>query len=718
MDVVIAKYGDRRTIWVNSAMLVSAGVDSRAIRQGCHRNATKQSSSWRHTEMDGIKFYDYAGIPAASRALLPTEETLLNMARTRSTKEAGGYLATHIASESVKALGADKLYETFSWYMYGSEVKFNSENARLLAEGYAVAMYVKQMRSDGSFRRWGFDKLQDFDNAFVSYLKERKYPNFKPGSPRALRTKLDAINTPADMISKNYGNTNADKVKRTEVCDTQTGEILNFSLDELVMYGLWNGLGAAHGQLSKQSKILLYAQYKDEMTRYGFGGSTMAYRTFCYHTDKWETKMFASFGRDGATVHNNNYRPYVLTQGVLHPMSLWVADGTGTKMVFQHSGQMKTLYRVNIFDVHSQKIVGYSIQDKIGYHVDKEEAWMFREALRMAVDTCGGRVANELLSDNGGAFSKADTKEICRLLFPVYRTINPGNSQENQAETLQRIVFNFCRRYPNFVGSRMGNRSDSNRTTNFEGLDISQLPTFDEAVRQQVEMVKAWNSAKGADGLSPDERFFGTCGENPASDSWGVRPSPEALRRALGMCATMRLGWMRGKLRIKDSGTEYAYEIDLERNAHDINAKTGYKGDAEVTVYHDGNYADIYSTDGKLICTCQAVKKAFKALCEADAATGEGMAAQADIRSRFDRQVADNMATISEMRFRLPLSGEITDYGYAVAGKSSVKYEIQDEEEILLNEELDLLDKQPATAPEAAPAKVKLSAAERAFDDF
>ena len=717
MEVIVNKYGEKRTIWIGKAVLTAAGVDKEAIRIGSYRHSRKLTTSWKSMELNGQTYYDYSTIPSATRIMLPTEETLLNTFRSKGVSDFGAYLNGHLAAESVKTLGSEKYYEIFSWYMYAAPVRFSSDQARDLAEGYAVAQYVKAARKDGTFRRWGFAKIIDFDNAFVEYLKTRKYPNFRPSSPRALRAKLETINIPADMISGNYGNSNADKVKKTTVCDTSTGEILDFSLDELVMYGLWNGLGAEYGELSKKSKILLYQQYKDEMTRYGFGANTMAYRTFCYHTDKWETKMFASFGRDGATLHNNSYRPFTMTQGVLHPMSLWVADGTGTKMVFQYKGQMKTLYRVNIFDVHSQKIVGYSIQDKIGYHVDKEEAWMFRDALKMAVETCGGRVANELLSDNGGAFSKAETKEICNLLFPIYRTINPGNSQENQAETLQRIVFNFCRRYPNFVGSRMGNRSDQNRTTNFEGLDISKLPTFEEAVRQQIEMVKAWNSEKGADGLSPDERFFGTDKENLTRSDWGVKPSAEALRRAFGMTTQMHLGWMRGKLRIKTAAGEYAYEIDLEKNAHEINRKTGYKGDAEVLIFHDGSVADLYTLDGRLICSCNAVEKAFKALCEADEATGRGMASQMEIRQRFDRKVAANTGLLDEMRFRLPLTGEITDYGFAVAGKSSVKYEIQDEEEILLNEELENALECGLPARPSRGQDVR-TPSERAFDDF
>lgn len=724
-DIIITKYGDKRTIWISYSILSAAGINKESVRVSAYRYAAKQSSSWRSMTQNGNTYYDYATIPSRTRCLLPTEEALLNTSRNvKSKSNITEYLISNLAAKSVETLGNEKFYEIFSWFMYGSGVKFDSEKARLLTEGYAVAMYVKNLRKTGSFQRWGFDKLSDFDSTFIDFLKQKCYPNFKPSSPRALRTKLEAINIPANMISGNYGNSNADKVKKTSVCDTTTGELFDFSLDELVMYGLWNGLGAEYGELSKKSKVLLYQQYKDEMTRYGFGANVMAYRTFCFHTEKWETKMFASFGRDGATVHNNNYRPFVLTQGVKNPMSLWVADGTGTKMVFQYRGQMKTLYRVNIFDVHSQKIVGYSIQDKIGYHVDKEEAWMFKEALKMAIDTCGGRVATELLSDNGGAFSKAETKEICNLLFPIYRTINPGNSQENQAETLQRIVFNFCRRYSNFVGSRMGNRSDQNRTTNFEGLDISKLPTFEEAVKQQVEMVEAWNSQKGADGLSPNERFFGELtvvnGKLTISDdvNFGVKPNDIALRKAFGMTSQMHLGWMRGKLRIKQGGMEYAYEIDLEKNAHEINQKTGYKGNAEVLIYHDGQYADLYTIDGKLICTCQAVQKAFKALSEADELSGKGMANQMEIRQRFDRKVANNTELLNEMRFRLPLSGEITDYGFAVAGKSSVKYEIQDEEEILLNEEL-TMDNSQLTIKNTKPKKPdKPTAAQRAFDDF
>ncbi|MBO7438555.1 MAG: DDE-type integrase/transposase/recombinase, partial [Bacteroidales bacterium] len=511
---------------------------------------------------------------------------------------------------------------------------------------------------------------------------------------------------------------NAALVKKTEVVDTDTGEVLDLSLHELVMYGLWNGLGAQHGFLNKERKIALHAQYCAEMERYGYKDRVMSYRTFCAHTAKWETKMFRSYGRDGATVHNNLYRPFTLTQGVLNPMSLWVADGTGTKMVFQYRGQMRTLYRVNIFDVMSQKIVGYSLQTKIGYHQDKEEAWMFIDALKMAMETCGGRVAQELLTDNGGAFAKGDTQEICRLLFPRYRTINPGNSQENQAETLQRLVFNFCRRYSNFVGNRMGG-NDANRTTNFDGLDIAKLPTFEEAVNQQIEMVRAWNSEKGADGMSPDERFFGELEvENgklkiESDTDFGYKPDETTVRRALGMKTSVNLSYMRGKLSIEHQGSTYYYELDLAANAEKINKMTGYRPDAPVTVCHDGQTADLYTEDGRLITSCKAVNKAFKALCEADEQTGKGMAEQLQIRADFDQKVASQMETIDEMRFRLPY-GEVTDYMFAVAGKSKVKPDIQDYDEYLLNEEL--TTENTKNTKKEKPDKPSIE--QQAFDDF
>ncbi|MBQ4408834.1 MAG: DDE-type integrase/transposase/recombinase, partial [Bacteroidales bacterium] len=676
--------------------------------------------NWRFTLMNSQRFYDFDTITDYYKKLLPTECELLDLCRRpMDADQCAEYLKENIVAIAEKEYTAKQLADITAYYMAASDVTFNPDTARSLAECYAVALYAKKMREGENFKRWGFDLLKDFDNALIDFYKEKQYPNFKPGSSDVLRRKLAAIAEPSSLISEKFGNTNAALVKKTEVVDTDTGEVLDLSLHELVMYGLWNGLGAQHGFLNKERKIALHAQYCAEMERYGYKDRVMSYRTFCAHTAKWETKMFRSYGRDGATVHNNLYRPFTLTQGVLNPMSLWVADGTGTKMVFQYRGQMRTLYRVNIFDVMSQKIVGYSLQTKIGYHQDKEEAWMFIDALKMAMETCGGRVAQELLTDNGGAFAKGDTQEICRLLFPKYRTINPGNSQENQAETLQRLVFNFCRRYSNFVGSRMGAIKDDNRTTNFDGLDISKLPTFEEAVNQQIEMVNEWNSAKGSDGLSPDERFFGDLeienGKLKIDDDveFGFKPSETIIRRALGMKTTVNLSRMRGKLAIEHDGSTYYYEIDLAKNGELLNRKTGYKPDAVVTVCHDGQTADLYNQDGVFIISLQAVNKAFKALCEADEASGKGMAEQMQIRADFDQKVAENINLIDEMRFRLP-DGEITDYGYAVATRSKVKPEIQDYEEILLNEQLTVDNEQPKRSDKP---KV-LTTQEQAFADF
>ena len=740
-EVILKRYGTQRTIWIGEGFLkektsVSDGYLRFArckyiasVPQSFHNRLLlpKTDQPWHFTIINDERYYDAECLGELYKKRLPSERELLDLCRRPlDADQCAEYLKQNIRAVAEKELTPKQTAEITAFYMAGGDITFNPDQARALAECYAVALYAKRMREGENFKRWGFDLLKDFDNALIEFYAERKYPNFRPGSSDVLRRKLAAVTTPASLISEKYGNSNAAIVKKTEVVDTETGEVLDMSLHELVMYGLWNGLGAQHGVLNKERKIALHAQYAAEMTRYGYKDKVMSYRTFCAHTAKWETKMFRSLGRDGATVHKNLYRPFTLTKGVEHPMSLWVADGTGTKMVFQYKGQMRTLYRVNIFDVMSQKIVGYSVQTKIGYHQDKEEAWMFIDALKMAMDTCGGRVAMELLSDNGGAFAKGDTQEICRLLFPKYRTINPGNSQENQAETLQRLVFNFCRRYSNFVGSRMGAIRDDNRTTNFDGLDISKLPTFEEAVNQQIEMVKAWNSEKGADGLSPDERFFGELeienGKLKIGDDveFGYKPDATTVRRALGMKTAVNLAYMRGKLAIESKGSQYYYELDLAANAERINRMTGYKPDADVVVCHDGQTADLYTQDGRLILSCQAVNKAFKAQCEADDDSIKGMEDQMKIRNKFDRKVADNINTLDEMRFRLP-DGEITDYGYAVATRSKVKPDIQDYEEILLNEELTVDNGQLTTenTENTKPKKPdKTTVEQQAFDDF
>ena len=748
LNVIVKHYGNQRTIWLSEDFLTkkASATDGylRKMRSlflssvpdslRCRALLPKTGTAWRFTVINSSRYYDYEALTDYYKNRLPGERELLDIGRNPlDTTGCTEYLVENFVKVAEREYGSKGLAELSAYYMTESPVTFSPERARHMAEVYAVAKYAAKMRSGDGFKTWGFEQLKEFDNALIELLKEKQYPNFKIGGSDSLRRKLATVNAPESLVSGRFDNNNAALVKKTPVVDTETGEVLDMSLHELVMYGLWNGLGAEYGFLNKERKVSLHQKYAAEMTRYGYKDKVMSYRTFCAHTAKWETKMFRSIGRDGATVHNNLYRPFTLTKGVENPMNLWVADGTGTKMVFQYRGQMRTLYRVNIFDVMSQKIVGYSIQTKIGYHQDKEEAWMFIDALKMAIDTCGGRVANELLSDNGGAFAKGDTQEICRLLFPKYRTINPGNSQENQAETLQRLVFNFCRRYSNFVGSRMGAIKDDNRTTNFDGLDISKLPTFEEAVNQQIEMVNEWNSAKGSDGLSPDERFFGELtvenGKLKIDDDveFGFKPSETIIRRALGMKTTVNLSRMRGKLAIEHDGSTYYYEIDLAKNGELLNRKTGYKPDAVVTVCHDGQTADLYNQDGVFIISLQAVNKAFKALCEADEASGKGMAEQMQIRADFDQKVAENINLIDEMRFRLP-DGEITDYCYAIATRSKVKPEIQDYEEILLNEQLTVDNGQLTieneklkiedTKPKKPDKPKVLTTQEQAFADF
>ena len=715
--VIVKRYGDNRTIWIREDYLCEAtGVKSDYLWKFCRPNFLKSLSpsqrtrellpatgtSWRFAKMGGTFYYDYNFIPDVQptcyRSQLPSERQLLDFGRNPFTEnEYEALLKEHLVQEAGKCISAEERYSSMVYYMTNNgKYNFNASDAERLVEAYIVAKYVALARTGNGYMRWGFDKLKGFDKAVCDFLQEKCYPNFKVSSSATLRRKLNEFITAERMgkgldifISDKYNNDNRSIVRKTDVFDRETGEVYQLSLHELVMYGLWNGGGAEYGNLSKKKKVMLYDQYVEEMTRYGYAESVISYRTFAFHTDKWETKLFLSKGRDGDSAHNNKHRSYVLTEGVKNPMSLWVADGTGTKMVFQHQGKMRTLYRVNIFDVASQKVVGYSIQTKLGAKVDKEEAWMFRDALIMAIEQSGGRVARELLSDNGGAFSKGETKEICTALFPKYRTIAPGNSQENQAETLQRLMFNFCRRYSNFVGSRMGNIQDENRTTNFKNLDISKLPTFEEAVNQQIQLVEEWNNYVGADGLSPNNRFYGDGGENLKRDDWGVKPDETLLRYALGMRTRMHLGWMRGKLKIEQGNETYYYEIDLATNANEINRRTGYQNDAEVLVCHDGSVADIYTVDGSLICSCNMVTKSFKSEYEATDESRAGMGKQRFVRAKFDNKVEQLEDELEDANFRMPMNGEMTDYGFAVAGKSRVKEDIQDVNDYFLNQEFE-----------------------------
>lgn len=740
--VIVKRYGDNRTIWLQEGYLCEqAGVSDGYLRKrartlffdsvpaSCRNRSLLPATgmSWRFTQIDGTYYYDYDAVPDKApnyyRSQLPTERQLLDYARNPYTEdEYSQKLKEELVDEAVGHVPAQQRKEWLTYYMTDCrKMTFGPEDASRMAEAYAVARYISDMRR-GGYKQWGFKRLKDFDVSVCELLKERKYPNFAISNPASLRRKLNEIASAEregkaldEFVSDKFGNDNSTLVKKTDVVDTETGEIYSLSMHEFVMYGLWNGGGAEHGTLNKQKKVQLYEQYLSEMSRYGYTERVMSYRTFSFHTAKWETRLFRSYGRDGYTLHNNRNRPYVLTQGVKNPMSLWVADGTGTKMVFQYHGLMRTLFRVNIFDVYSQRIIGYCINTRIRQrNVDHEEAWMFREALSMAIETCGGRVANELLSDNGGAFADPQNKEICNLIFPTYRTITPGNSQENQAETLQRLVFNFCRRYSNFVGSRMGNIKDENRTTNFEGLDIRSLPTYEEALQQQNDMVEAWNNNTGADGLTPNQRFFGNGGENLKREDWGYRPAAETVRRALGMRTTVHLAHMRGKMKIESDGDIYYYEIDLAQNAEKINRMTGYQGDAEVTVCHDGKVADLYTDGGALICSCNAVEKAFKATCEADDDTRRGMGKQRKMRDDFDKKVQGSMESIADAKWRMPLSGEITDYGFAVAGKSKVKPEIQDCEEMLLNQEAE----QTSELPIRKNKQGEMTPEQQAMNDF
>ena len=730
-EVIVKRLGDNRTIWISEELI--GNKDLQKSRRSDFLKSVPVSlrnrnilpatgESWRWAKIDNCFYFDFDTIPSITKRKLPSEAQLLTLAAKGYSKEENTAIMKQELLQEAKAdINETDLKEITDKFMFGNDRNFSFDYSAKLAEGFVVLSYIAKIRNtegaDG-WRKFGFQKMKDFDEAVCNFFKEKNYPNLKISGSRQLRAKLSDFvasdNKIEMLISKKIGNQNASVVLTIDLIDEETGEVLKYSLHQTVMYGLWNGGNVELGELNKQNKTQLYSLYVDEMTRYGYGEEVMGYDCFCRHTNRWFTEMFVSSGRTGSQIYTHKIKPYVLTKGVENPMSLWVADGTGTKMVFQYKGTMRTLFRVNIFDVYSQKIVGYAIQTNLKKDAKKEESWMFVESLKMAMEQSGGRIAKEILTDNGGAFADSEVKQALQVLFPVYRTIKPGNSQANKAETLQRLVMNFCRRYENFVGTRLGVKAE-HQTTNFDGLDLNNLMTFEEAVAQQAQMIEEWNNRKGADGLTPNERYFGVNNENLTSDSWGVVPSEFAVRRALGWKTEIDLSYQRGILQIVKDGIEYSYQLNLSENAEKINKLTGWKGNAKVKVYHDGKVADIYNYQDELIVSVKAVNKAFKAECEKDSLSAQGMQEQVAEIKKFEQKSIQTVEEIKQLHWSLPVSGEVTDYGFALAGKTSVKYDVQDQEEIALNEEAEeALEKNLKKQIDKEESDVE----DTAFDDF
>lgn len=697
-DVVIRKEKISKSIWLSERFVLETcnGITEEYLRARlrlAYRNSLPPAhrtrpilpdsgKAWRWARINNTFYYAYANIPDRKpcfyKSMLPSEDELTKLAI-----EADKPSVAELASEFITMAQQKTNPRDVHYYMFDCEPSFSQQKAEQLTLGLGFCRLITELLDGSRFKKW-FKKREDLYEHFTKIIAPLELEGLKINKPAALRNKITGFPENATeqldyLVSAKYGNDHARIVGIFQIVHPETGEVMKFDAHEAIMYESWmNPFNA-----NKRNKIDLYTNdYKPALEQYGL--YPVSHNAFCKYLNRFDNKVLMSKERDGDKHFNDSYKPYVPAHLVQYANTMWVGDGSGTKLAYSYMHtdrktnktvlKQATLYLVRITDVASRMIIGYAFGTF-------ENADLVQKALKMAIKTAGNVEALEFLSDNGSAFTVANVKSSLNLIFRKVRNIRPGNSQENPAEMHVKMLTNMCRDNNNWLYSGFHAHAINNTTNPDYFPKPSELPSMEETHLQVLRAIEKYNHTPwGADQLTPIERFGN---KNPE-----CKPlEPRVLRHAFGNRTEVDLSHMRGFININQVQpgghiARFMFEIpDYEMNIHTISERLGYRSGAKVMVCWDEHAADIYTPDGAYILTTKraelASKSAFEAADSSSKALGKHL------------QRKKNMSLAADaMRDLVIESADVMKYGHRLHRGKAIKDEYNEEIEAYLAEQI------------------------------
>lgn len=637
-DILTTNESQGLKLWVSQRMLLACcgGLSEEYLRcrirpkykkelHAAQRNMQllpDNGKSWRWGKKNGEFYYDYDRIPDRKpsyyRSQLPTRSELIEQYNQLNQEQLNDFYEN--IKDRLSDLQASYVDNSdLHFYMYECEIEFGIDKAMQMSQARAWLKMIQELIGDGSFKRFGLKRKEDFYTICADILTSLKLEGLKVNSGDSLRKKVakfpvyNQIEQRYYLVSGKYENTNRQIVGTCMVENIETGETLSFDLHEAIMYDAWMN----PYKPQKQTKRHLYHNvYLPKIE--AFGETPVKLRTFCDHLNRFGTRVMTTKERDGQKVFNTMVKGYTPAHAVQYSNSLWVADGSGTKLAYgkyyydketgQYSCKQSTLYMVRIFDAASKKIVGYSI----GTH---ETPAMVQDAIHMAITNNNGCGCMDFLSDNGSAFKDPQTVNMLNMISDHVRNIKPGNSQENPAEMYIKLFTHMGREFENWTSLGFNSHHADNRANPDYFAKSENLPTLEEAIEQLHDMVEQWNSTKLFESeVCPNDVFEGS--KNPA-----LQPLDERVIRYLfGENTETTLGYQRSFVncyqdRKGEGRKKFTFEIpDFHNSVQMITKRLGNVSaeKSKVKVYYDENFADLYTLEGVFIITCPRTDKASK----------------------------------------------------------------------------------------------------------
>lgn len=676
-DLIIRNYKEEQTLWVSQRLVVQVcGVSEEYLRQAARNRFGKSikkgykygdflpntGSAWRWGKVNGTFYYDFDCLPdrkpthyrskfGTKHELIQAYEALLSTERNSKENQMINLIQNKVNSFIDNT--------DITYYMYSAIVGFNQNQAFQMATGRAWCLFLNQQLINDTFKGLGITKKQDFLKICADIIAPLQLEGFKVNSAAYLRNKIaefpiDASETEQRnfFVSGKYGNDNAQIVGKYPLVDESTGQIYQFDIHQAMMFNLYMNPG---GSTKEYIRTLWERDYFEDVQEFGL--QPMAYRTFCHHLTRFNTQIQTARARHGDDYYKKHVQTYVTTERLKFAHSLFAGDGSGTinYKYKKANGKWSTmkLYVILITDVSSRFIAGWSAAP-VGTHKETEK--MTRDAVKMAIENGGNQTMFEFVSDNHGAFTSKESKSFLNLAFNKVRTIEPGNSQANPAETQFRLFKRSLKDIKNFLSTSWGTGIEGQ--ANPDHLDIDELPNYQDALIQMHELVQRWNFTKLRDTVTPAERF--------AIKHTDCKPlEPVVMRYLFAKHTQVNLGYMRGYVnvyRTKGYSESEAFQFEIPKyggaGTELIAKATGYTSGAEVKVVWDEDFADLYTTDDKFIMTCPRAIGASQSHAETD-----------ELRTNALGHLLGRKVNQSEFidEFEANLTEVISDLGYSQA---------------------------------------------------
>ena len=636
-DILIRATSDGQTVWVSQRMVCEVcGVSEEHLRTVCRERyksslppswqkvadqsefflGKKEGKAWRWGRKGGQYYYDYDHIPnrkpTCYRDLLPSKEELigavedqkLDSSRTRRNR------IVDTLDEKVKNYESVDDFIYFSTFTIGDKDIFDTRRARDLQQAAAWCRFLKNapaLIENGSL---GFRTLTGLYKVCAARIEKLDLTGFRIKSAESLRKKIAALPDGeamlAALVSGKYCNDNRRILGKSEIVDYATGEVMKYDAHQATIMSYWLNPGRSQ----KDSKQTLYGLYAYDMECLNIEPVKLS--TFTHYINKWDNRYLSAAERHGKVYAKNAFRPYVPSKPLEYANSLWVSDGSGVvpyryQDQYGKWGTMK-MYTMLVTDAGSRYIAGYAVSSK-GQHA--EDPRMLRDAMRMALLDNGKTEVMDFLSDNHGAYtgeaSKAYLQRVCRN----FRTIAPGNSQANPAETMFRL---FKRRFKSYfkLPETSWNARSLESMANPDYYDIMALPTYTEAIEKLTIAIREWNNTRLENELTPSEWFHTL--KNDRAGQYTDRQ----YRRITGEMSKRDLSYLRSILTLERDGKEYKFDIPTDAGTVALIAQhMGYASSFKTHVYWNSEGADVYTTDEVYMFTCSPAPLASKSMTEA-----------------------------------------------------------------------------------------------------